>query len=55
VSLEAAPGNPPATLYGAEAISNRRSGSAAAFLVAQRPSFWIAFGSRLAKALLPLA
>jgi hypothetical protein len=26
-----------------------------AFLVAQRPSFWIAFGSRLAKALLPLA
>lgn len=26
-----------------------------AFLVAQRPSFWIEFGSRLAKALLPLA
>ncbi len=28
---------------------------AGAFLVAQRPSFWIEFGSRLAKALLPLA
>jgi hypothetical protein len=26
-----------------------------AFLLARRPSFWIAFGSRLAKALLPLA
>ena len=26
-----------------------------AFLVAQRPSFWIEFGSRLGKALLPLA
>jgi hypothetical protein len=26
---------------------------AGAFLVAQRPSFWIEFGSRLAKALLP--
>ena len=29
--------------------------SAGAFLSAQRPSFWIEFGSRLAKALLPLA
>ncbi len=28
---------------------------AGAFLVAQRPSFWIEFGSQLAKALLPLA
>ena len=28
---------------------------AGAFLVAQRPSFWIAFGGRLGKALLPLA
>ncbi len=28
---------------------------AGAFLVAQRPSFWIAFGARLVKALLPLA
>jgi len=28
---------------------------AGAFLVAQRPSFWIEFGTRLAKALLPLA
>ena len=28
---------------------------AGAFLVAQRPSFWIGFGSRVAKALLPLA
>ena len=28
---------------------------AGAFLVAQRPSFWIEFGARLAKALLPLA
>ncbi len=28
---------------------------AGAFLVAQRPSFWFGFGSRLAKALLPLA
>ena len=28
---------------------------AEAFLVAQRPSFWIEFGSRLGKALLPLA
>ena len=28
---------------------------AAAFLVAQRPSFWIEFGARLGKALLPLA
>ena len=28
---------------------------AGAFLVAQRPSFWIECGSRLAKALLPLA
>ena len=28
---------------------------AGAFRVAQRPSFWIEFGSRLAKALLPLA
>ena len=28
---------------------------AGAFLVAQRPSFWIEFGSRLAGALLPLA
>jgi nucleoside recognition membrane protein YjiH len=28
---------------------------AGAFLVAQRPSFWIEFGSRLAKTLLPLA
>ena len=28
---------------------------AGAFLVAQRPSFWIEFGSRVAKALLPLA
>jgi hypothetical protein len=28
---------------------------AGAFLVAQRPSFWIGFGARLAKALLPLA
>ena len=27
---------------------------AGAFLVAQRPSFWIEFGSRLGKALLPL-
>ena len=26
-----------------------------AFLVAQRPSFWIEFGGRLGKALLPLA
>ena len=26
-----------------------------AFLVAQRPSFWIEFGQRLGKALLPLA
>ena len=25
------------------------------FLVAQRPSFWIEFGSRMGKALLPLA
>ena len=25
------------------------------FLLAQRPSFWIEFGSRLGKALLPLA
>ena len=25
------------------------------FLLAQRPSFWIEFGSRVAKALLPLA
>ncbi len=25
------------------------------FLVAQRPSFWIEFGTRLGKALLPLA
>ena len=28
---------------------------AGAFLVAQRPSFWIEFGGRLSKALLPLA
>ena len=28
---------------------------AEAFLVAQRPSFWIVFGARLAKALPPLA
>ena len=28
---------------------------AGAFLLAQRPSFWIEFGSRLGKALLPLA
>ena len=28
---------------------------AGAFLVAQRPSFWIKFGQRLVKALLPLA
>jgi hypothetical protein len=28
---------------------------AAAFLAAQRPSFWIELGSRVAKALLPLA
>ena len=28
---------------------------AGAFLVAQRPSFWIEFGGRLGKALLPLA
>jgi hypothetical protein len=28
---------------------------AGAFLVAQRPSFWIEFGRRLSKALLPLA
>ena len=28
---------------------------AGVFLVAQRPSFWIEFGTRLAKALLPLA
>ena len=28
---------------------------AGAFLVAQRPSFWIEFGERLGKALLPLA
>ena len=28
---------------------------AGAFLVAQRPSFWIECGSRLGKALLPLA
>ena len=28
---------------------------AGAFLVAQRPSFWIKFGHRLGKALLPLA
>ena len=28
---------------------------AGSFLLAQRPSFWIEFGSRLAKALLPLA
>ena len=28
---------------------------AGAFIVAQRPSFWIAFGGRLGKALLPLA
>jgi hypothetical protein len=28
---------------------------AGAFLVAQRPSFWIEFGVRLAQALLPLA
>lgn len=28
---------------------------AGAFLVALRPSFWIKFGSRVAKALLPLA
>jgi hypothetical protein len=27
---------------------------AGSFLVAQRPSFWIEFGSRVAKALLPL-
>ncbi len=27
---------------------------AGAFLVAQRPSFWIAFGARLGKELLPL-
>ena len=29
--------------------------AAGVFLVAQRPSFWIEFGSRLGKALLPLA
>lgn len=28
---------------------------AGAFLVAQRPSFWIEFGQRLSRALLPLA
>ena len=28
---------------------------AGAFLVAQRPSFWIEFGGRFVKALLPLA
>ena len=28
---------------------------AGAFLVSQRPSFWLEFGSRLGKALLPLA
>ena len=28
---------------------------AGAFLVAQRPSFWIEFGARLGKAILPLA
>jgi hypothetical protein len=28
---------------------------AGAYLVVQRPSFWIGFGSRLAKTLLPLA
>ena len=28
---------------------------AGAFLLAQRPAFWIEFGSRLGKALLPLA
>jgi hypothetical protein len=28
---------------------------AGAFLVAQRPSFWLEFGQRLARALLPLA
>ena len=28
---------------------------AGAFLVARRPSFWIEFGTRLGKALLPLA
>ncbi|MCX7350282.1 MAG: hypothetical protein NTZ54_12435 [Alphaproteobacteria bacterium] len=28
---------------------------AAAFLVAQRPSFWIGFGARLGKVLVPLA
>ena len=28
---------------------------AGAFLVAQRPSFWIEFGARLGKTLLPLA
>lgn len=28
---------------------------AGAFLVAKRPSFWIEFGARVAKALLPLA
>ena len=28
---------------------------AAAFLVVQRPSFWIEFGSRLGKVLVPLA
>ena len=28
---------------------------AGAFLLAQRPSFWIDFGTRLGKALLPLA
>ena len=28
---------------------------AGAFLMAQRPSFWIEFGARLGKALLPLA
>lgn len=28
---------------------------AGAFLVARRPSFWIEFGSRLGRALLPLA
>ena len=28
---------------------------AGAFLVAQRPSFWIEFGSRLGRDLLPLA
>ena len=28
---------------------------AGAFLVSQRPSFWIEFGARLGKALLPLA